>query len=367
MALDSGSVGCNNGANTFQQKWGHLIKRVTAQDVADMAGVSRTTVSFVLNNVPGMRISEDTRLKVLDAARTLDYHPNVSAQRLVTGQTNILAYVQRQTPERVFADAFLPQVLHGVHDAASSLGYEVLFAPIPLQNGGDRCVRLLRGGYVDGIILSGPRTDDLELRQLLETEAPVVLQGQWPGVPVASVDVDNFQATQKAVEHLIRLGHERLGMIVHAPVTDTAAAARLHGFKQVLERNGLSLDPQRITMANFSPSSGERAMDVLLQCDPPPSAVFASSDTVAVGAMCAAKAHGYRIPQDIAFVGFDDIPMAIYQDPPLTSVRLPAYGIGWAAAELLIQLIAHEEVREHNLVLESELIVRTSCGSEIPA
>lgn len=365
--LDSGFVGCNNGANTFQQKWGSLIKRVTAQDVADMAGVSRTTVSFVLNEVHGMRISEDTRRKVLDAARALDYHPNVSAQRLVTGQTNILAYVQRQTPERAFADAFLPQVLRGVHGAASSLGYEVLFAPIPLQNGGDRCVRLLRGGYVDGIILSGPRSDDQELHQLLETEAPVVLQGQWSGMSVASVDIDNVRATKKAVEHLIHLGHERLGMIVHAPVTDMAAAARLDGFKQVLESHSLGLKPQHVTVANFSPASGEEAMDALLQSDSPPSAVFASSDTVAVGAMCAAKAHGFRIPQDIAFVGFDDIPMAIYQDPPLTSVRLPAYGIGWAAAELLIQLIVHEEVREHNLVLESELIVRASCGSEIAA
>ncbi len=104
-------------------------------------------------------------------------------------------------------------------------------------------------------------------------------------------------------------------------------------------------------------------MESLLSLDPPPTAVFASSDTVAIGAMRAAKRMGYRIPEDICFVGFDDIPMAVYQDPPLTTVRLPAYGIGWAAADLLIRLIAQEEVHERNLLLESELIIRASCGS----
>lgn len=309
-----------------------------------------------------MRISEDTRCKVVEAARQLDYHPNVSAQRLVTGKSRILAYVQRLTPERAFADAFLPQVLHGVHDAASASNYEVLFAPVPLENGGDRCVRMLRGGYVDGIILSGPRSDDEELQQLLETEAPLVLQGHWPGVAVASVDIDNVHATRRAVEHLVRLGHTRLGMILHAPLADTAAAARLRGYQQVLEENGLTFEEQHLVVAKFSPASGEEAMEALLRADPPPSAVFVSSDTVAIGAMCAAKKRGNRIPEDIAFVGFDDIPMSIYQDPPLTTVRLPAYGIGWAAADLLVNLVACEEVRERSLILESELIVRKSCG-----
>ncbi|HEY44577.1 MAG TPA: LacI family transcriptional regulator, partial [Anaerolineae bacterium] len=171
-----------------------MQKRVTASDVAELAGVSRTTVSFVLNNVPGMRISEDTRQKVLEAAKQLDYHPNISAQRLVTGQTRIIAYVERQTPEQAFSDAFLPQVLRGVHDAASASNFEVLFAPVPVENGAERCEYLLRGGHVDGIILSGPRSDDLELRELLERGAPLVIQGHWPGVATASVDIDNTEA-----------------------------------------------------------------------------------------------------------------------------------------------------------------------------
>ena len=154
-------------------------RRITASDVAKRAGVSQTTVSFVLNNVPGMRISEDTRRRVLEAAKKLDYHPDASARRLVTGKTHILAYVERQTPELAFADAFMPQALRGVHDAASAYNYEVLFAPIPLGISNGRFSRLLRGRHVDGIILSGPRTDDEELQELIKNESPIVVQGQW--------------------------------------------------------------------------------------------------------------------------------------------------------------------------------------------
>ncbi len=342
-----------------------MQKRVTANDVAELAGVSRTTVSFVLNNVPGMRISEETRRKVLEAAQQLDYHPNISAQRLVTGQTRIIAYVERQTPEQAFSDAFLPQVLRGVHDAATASNYEVLFVPVPVENGAERCEYLLRGGHVDGIILSGPRSDDLQLRDLIERGAPLVLQGHWPGVATASVDIDNSEAAGTAVQHLIEMNHRHLGMIVHAPLAYTAAAARLEGYRDIVESNGLIVDESCIMEADFTPESGERAMEALSQRNPLPTAIFASSDTVAIGAMRAAKRMGYRIPEDMSFVGFDDIPMAVYQDPPLTTVRLPAYGLGWAAADLLIRLIAKEEVRERNVLLESELIIRASCGAEL--
>jgi LacI family transcriptional regulator len=340
-----------------------MQKRVTAREVAEAAGVSRTTVSFVLNDVPGMRISEETRQRVLQVAQQLGYQPNISAQRLVTGQTRILAYVERQTPERAFADAFLPQVLRGVHDAASASNYEVLFAPIPLENGANRCARLLRGGHVDGIILSGPRSDDLELRKLLEDDAPLVLQGHWPGVSVASVDVDNTAAARMATEHVIDQGHTSIGMIVHAPLAYTAATARLLGYQEAVEAAGLSDSADCIALADFTPASGETAMEELLKCKVMPTGIFAGSDTVAIGAMRAAKRKGYRIPQDIAFIGFDDIPMAVYHDPPLTSIRLPAYGIGWAAADLLIRLMGGDDIRGRNILLKSELIVRDSCGA----
>lgn len=340
--------------------------RVRARDVAQLAGVSRTTVSFVLNNVPGMRISEETRQRVLDAVRELEYHPNASARRLVTGRTQILAYVERQSPEQAFADAFMPQVLRGVHDAASRDSYEILFAPIPLESTDGRFSRLLRGHHVDGIILSGPRTDDAELRKLLDTVSPIVLQGQWPEINAASVDVDNVKAARLATEHMIGLGHERIGMIVHAPSSFTASISRLRGFKEALEAHELQLNEELITYADFTPTSGEKALHSLIQENEPPTGIFVSSDTVAIGVIHASQELGYRIPDDLAIVGFDDIPLSVYVDPPLTTIRLPAYGIGWAAADLLIRMIEDdEEVQDTNLLLETELIIRESCGAQV--
>jgi DNA-binding LacI/PurR family transcriptional regulator len=342
-----------------------MPRRVRSRDVAKLAGVSRTTVSFVLNNVPGMRISEETRRRVLKAAKELDYHPDASARRLVTGKTQILAYVERQTPELAFADAFMPQALRGVHDAASTYNYEVLFAPIPIGVDNGRFSRLLRGRHVDGIILSGPRSDDEELQELIENESLIVVQGQWPDDSVASVDVDNVGAARMATEHLINLDHSSIGMIVHAPETFIAGRSRLQGYQAALEKHGITYDEDLVTYANFTSKSGERAIQILLEGDPTPSALFVSSDTVAIGVIQSALELGYRVPEDLAIVGFDDIPMSVYIHPPLTTVHLPAYGIGWAAADLLIRLINHEEALETDVLLETELVVRESCGAAI--
>lgn len=340
-----------------------MARRVSSRDVARLAGVSRTTVSFVLNNVPGMRISDETRKRVLEAAKELDYHPNAVARRLVTGKTQILAYVERQTPELAFVDAFMPQALRGVHDAASKYNYEVLFAPIPLDAANGRFIQLLRGRHVDGIILSGPRTDDEELKELIESKSPIVLQGQWPGRNVASVDVNNELAACEATEHLIHLGHKRIGMIVHTPRAYTAGEARLNGYRRALENHGIPYDESIVTCANFSPDSGEEALRSLIEVKPTPSAMFIGSDTVAMGVLQAVKGLGYRVPEDLAIVGFDDIPMSVYLHPPLTTVHLPAYGIGWAAADLLIRLIDKEESLETDVLLDTELVVRESCGA----
>jgi len=340
-----------------------MSRNSTARDVAIRAGVSRTTVSFVLNDVAGMRISEETRDRVRDAAKQLDYHPDVSAQRLVTGRTGILAYVERQNPEDAFSDAFLPQVLRGVNDAAKAAGYETMFAPVPLAEGAGRIERLLRGKHVDGIILSGPRADDLPLGRLLDEGAPIVLQGSWPGRSAASVDIDNVAAASRAVDHLLALGYRGLGMIVHAPLDFTAAASRLQGYREAVAAAGRGDLGDRFTVAAFTPLSGELAMEALLDRGSPLEAVFVSSDTVAVGALLSLRRRGLRVPEDVAVVGFDDIPMAIYLDPPLTTVRLPAYGLGWGAAELAIRLVSGDQVHQRHLILDSELVVRASCGA----
>src|SRR5262249_39744576 len=140
-----------------------MAKRATSKDIAKLAGVSRTTVTFVLNNTPGMRISEETRQRVLDAVRKLNYHPDEAARSMASGRRPIIGFVVRQSPDQAFADLFLPQVLNGLTKAASEQGYRVIFEPISPNNGVDSYGVLTRTRHVDGIILSGPRSDDQEL------------------------------------------------------------------------------------------------------------------------------------------------------------------------------------------------------------
>ncbi len=340
-----------------------MAKRATARDVAELAGVSRTTVSFVLNEVPGMRISDETRQRVLDAVQQLSYHPDANARRMVTGRTNVIGFILRQSPDQVFADQFLPQVLNGLSHAATAQGYHVLIEAIPPNDESGAYAKLIRERHVDGIVLSGPRFDDADLVRSQIEGWPVVLMGQLPGSDLLSVDVDNIGGATLATEHLIALGHHRIAMITNAKRSYTAAADRLAGYQQALDAAGIEYDESLIEFGDFTLRSGRVAMEKLLQRIPRPTAVFVASDTVALGAIQAIRACGYHIPDDIALVGFDDVPFAELVEPPLTTIRLPAYGLGWGAADLLIRAINREDIRQRSILLESEIIVRQSCGA----
>lgn len=341
-----------------------MTKRTTARDVAELAGVSRTTVSFVLNNVPGMRIPDETRQRVQQAARQLNYHPDATARRMASRRTNVIGFVLRQSPEQVFADHFLPQVLDGFSQAASSQGYHVLFEPIPPEDKAGAYARLIRERHVDGIVLSGPRFDDQALLQIHAEGAPVVLLGQLPGTRIPFVDVNNAGGARVAATHLISLGHRRIAFVTNAPLDYTASADRLAGYRQALAEAGLPYDESLVRFGNFTPQSGLAAMEELLGLASRPTAVFIASDTVALGALHAIRQHNLRVPGDFAVVGFDDISLAAFVDPPLTTIRLPATGEGWGAAELLIRLIEGEDpIRNPQVILDTELIVRESCGA----
>jgi DNA-binding LacI/PurR family transcriptional regulator len=341
-----------------------MPRRTTARDVAELAGVSRTTVSFVLNAVPGMRIPDETRQRVQEAARRLNYHPDATARRMASRRTHVIGFVLRQSPEQVFADHFLPQVLNGFSRAAAAQGYHTLFEPIPPEDKAGAYTRLIRERHVDGIVLSGPRFDDPALLQIHAEGAPVVLLGQLPNTSIPFVDVNNVGGARVATAHLLGLGHRRIAFITNAPLAYTASADRLAGYRQALADASLPYDEALVRYGNFTPQSGQGAMAELLAVTPRPTAVFVASDTVALGALHTIRQHDLRVPEDLALVGFDDIPLAEFVVPPLTTIRLPAAGEGWGAAELLIRLIEGEdEIRNPQVLLETELIVRESCGA----
>jgi len=334
-------------------------KRTTSQDVAKLAHVSRTTVSFILNNVPGVSISTATRKRVLDAAKKLSYSPNIAGKKLVSGKSYTIGLVLCQSPEQIFTDAFLPQVIMGVEQAAMQQGFHVLLKPVdPNDTGG--YARLITENHVDGILLSGPRQDDMALMHLHQRRVPILLMGQLPNTDIPFVDINATAGAELAVNHLIERGHQRIGMITNAPLGYTSAQQRRDGYLKALKSANLPIEKALIKEGNYTPASGFEAMKSLLQLTPHTTAVFVASDVVAIGAMLAIKEAGLRIPKDMAIVGFDDIPLAEYYDPPLTTIRLPAFGLGWAGGERLIRLIQGEGLDQENVFLNSELVVRRS-------
>jgi DNA-binding LacI/PurR family transcriptional regulator len=338
-------------------------RRVTSRDVAERAGVSRTTVSFVLNDVPDVNISQETRRRVLQAAQEMGYVPDAAARSLASRRTHTLGLVLVRNQSHLAADAFLPQVIHGLAESTRQAGFHLLLEPVKDIRHPDTYIHLVRAKHIDGIVLSGPRSDDAQLAALVDEGFPVVLLGQLPGKPACFVDVDNRGAAREAVGHLICLGHQRIGCITNAPAEYTAGADRLAGYRDALQEAGLPYQEQLVRYGNFVPESGYQAAYSLLQEGPLPSALFVASDVVAFGAMAAIRERGLTIPDDIALVGFDDIPLARYVDPPLTTVRLPAAELGRQAGQMIVGLIQDGGVSPGSLLLETELVVRASCGA----
>jgi len=328
-------------------------------DVARVARVSRTTVSFVLNNVPGVSISKTTRNRVIQAAQKLNYHANVAGKKLVSGRSDTIGLVLCQSPEQISTDAFLFQVILGIEQAALQQGFHVLLKTVD-PNDLEGYTRLINENHVDGILLSGPRLDDKAIVRLHKEGVPIMLMGQLPDTNIPFVDIDATAGAQMAVQHLIELGHKRIAMITNAPLNYTSAQQRRDGYIQALQKANLSVDKMLIKEGNYTPASGFHAMSSLLEIKPLPTAAFLASDVIAMGAMSAIKKASLRIPSDMAIVGFDDIPLAEFFDPPLTTIRLPAYGLGWATGERLIRMIKGDGLDMGGKFLDFELIKRQS-------
>ncbi len=339
--------------------------RVTSQDVADRAGVSRTTVSLVLNNVPGVQITKATRQRVLIAAEELNYVPDAAAQALASRQSQIIGLILIRTPHQIAADSFLTQTLDGLIQSIHQQGMRLLIDIVDPKHQKETYLQLVRAKRIDGIILSGPRIDDQALAELEQVQFPTVLLGQMPGSWFSSVDVDNRAAAQTAVAHLLNLGHTTIACITNAPVTYTAARQRLEGYRLALEKAGVVFDELLVRYGEFDSESGYQRMSSLLEGGSSFTAAFVASDTLAYGAKAAIRDHGLRIPQDIALVSMDDLPLSRYTDPPLTTMHLPAVDLASKASEILFQILQEEQPEQRQLILDTHLVVRQSCGAAL--
>ena len=241
--------------------------------------------------------------------------------------------------------------------AAQGAGYRVLVEAVPPAAS---YFDLLRARRVDGLVISGPRSSDAQDDGAAD-DFPVVVQGSLPGVSFPSVDVDNVAAAREAVAYLVGLGHRRIACVTNAPLVYTAAQERLEGYRLALTEAGLPGDPDLIAEGDFDAASGHRAMENLLRHGRRFTAVFAANDMVAMGVIGALRAADLRVPHDVSVVGFDDIPLAAYFDPPLTTTRLPARELGSSAGHVLIEDVAGLAVSPRTL-LPTELVIRGSAA-----
>ena len=337
-------------------------KRVTSLDVAELAGVSRSTVSFVLNDVRSANISGETRQKVLDAANELEYVPDAAAQALASRRSRIIGLILTRSPHQIASDAFITQILDGLFDIVHRNDMRLLVDIVEPEHQRKAYTQMVRAKRIDGILLSGPRFDDEALQELNRDGFPTVLLGQMPGNTFCSVDVDNQTAAYSAVTHLINLGHREIACITNAHDSYTAAADRLSGYRQALNEAGVDYDDALVRFGDFDVESGYMQMKSLLESGIKFSSVFVASDTVALGAKAAIREQGLMIPDNVAMVGFDDLPIAKYFDPPLTTVRLPAVDLARKASVLLIKLLQNESIDERHVILDTSLVIRESCG-----
>jgi LacI family transcriptional regulator len=336
-------------------------RRARMEDVAKAAGVSRTAVSFVLNDTPDANIPESTRQRILQAARELDYMPHVPALNLATGKTMMAALIVRQTSEQMSADAFLGEFMRGTSRAIENEGYHLLVHAIePGLPNNTTYGRLVRTRKVDGLVIASPLVNDQEVQLLHEEGTPIVLNGAADFNDIPSVDVDNVQGAYTAVRHLVEFGHRRIGHISNAPFSYTSGRDRLSGYRQALQEAGIKYEAELVYEGAFTDTSSYEPMQVLLDLPERPSAVFIGSDLVALGAIQAIQNRGLRIPDDISVIGFDDLLIGKYLQPALTTIHLPAYDLGKRAGEMLLASIRGESFPTLRVLLPTELVVRQS-------
>jgi DNA-binding LacI/PurR family transcriptional regulator len=329
----------------------------TIRDVARHARVSVTTAARALGGYG--YVSAATRKRVQDAAAALDYHPNAIARSMIKGHTHTLAVVVSDN-----ANPFFAAVVRGIEDTVLGHRYTVLLCNADEDPRKEATyLRMVREKRADGVILSpsgGPLT---LVRSLLALGTPVVLvDRRVRGVRADTVLVDNRAGARAAVSHLLGLGHRRIG-IIGGPRHIFTARERLAGYTEALRDAGIPLDRQLILEGNFKADSGYALAERLVRLPHRPTAVFTANNLMTLGALLRFKELGVRIPQEMAVVGFDDMPWAPILTPPLTAVAQPSYELGVAAARLFLQRLHDPRTPAQTVVFQPRLVIRESCGA----
>lgn len=331
---------------------------LTLEDIARISGTSRSTVSRVINGDPN--VSDRTREKVSRVIKDLNFQPNLAARGLAAGRIGVIGLVIPVGVGALFTDPFFPLLIQGVASGCNAHDHSVMLWLAEPDFERRMINKIMYTGLVDGVIVSSMLIDDPIVQALTESKMPYLLVGRHPTNPNASyVDITNEESAREATHYLFQLGYQRVATI-SGPRNMIVGKHRLSGYLAALGERNIPIDPSLIVESDFTEEGGYQSMLALLPASP--DAVFAASDAMALGAMRAIQENGLRIPEDVALVGFDDIPASAHTHPALTTVRQSIHKMGMVAAKSLIDLIRTEPSEPLQIVLPTELVIRESCG-----
>ncbi len=328
----------------------------TIKEVARRAGVSIATVSRVFNDTGP--VGEETRTRVRAVAAELRYVPNPIGRSLSRQRTEAIGLL---LPD-LFGE-FFSEVIRGADETAQRHGYHLLVSSSHSSRQEIAAALKTMRGRVDGLVVMSPHVDAQTLNANLTHNHPVVLLNcQVDDTSFDSINIDNYHGAHAMVSHLINHGHRRIAIITGTP-RNLDAEERIRGYRDAMSQAGFAVEERLIVPGTFSEASGFGAVNKILALDPRPTAVFASNDTMAIGALSALREAGIRIPDDMALAGFDDIPVDLYLTPPLSSVQVGIHNLGVQAIETVLTAVreknAHHKQQVH---LATKLSLRESCG-----
>jgi LacI family transcriptional regulator, repressor for deo operon, udp, cdd, tsx, nupC, and nupG len=336
------------------------VVSATMKDVAQKANVSTATVSRALMNPD--KVSQATRNKVEQAALEVGYFPQALGRNMKRNESRTILVI---VPD--ICDPFFSEIIRGIEVTAAAQGYLVLIGDCAHQNQQEKTfIDLIITKQIDGMLLLGSRLPFDASIEEQRNLPPMVMANEFaPELELPTVHIDNLTAAFNAVNFLHELGHQRIGCIA-GPEEMPLCHYRLQGYVQALRRSGITVDPHYIARGNFTYEAGANALEQLLALPQPPTAVFCHSDIMALGALSLAKRRGLKVPDDLSIIGFDNISLSEFCDPPLTTVSQPRFDIGREAMLLLLDQLSGQNVSSGSRLLDCELVVRGSTTKNKP-